>query len=72
MHPSRNGYTAPAALLNDIAHSGEHVSMEVALLSEKVTVTDHFRVRRGLSFKTSLSGKIILVISFNYFNVNKN
>ncbi|KAK2561380.1 Splicing factor 3B subunit 1 [Acropora cervicornis] len=25
MHPSRNGYTAPAALLNDIAHSGEHV-----------------------------------------------
>ena len=51
MHPSRNGYTAPAALLNDIAHSGEHVSMEVALLSKKVAVRDHF----GLSFKASLA-----------------
>lgn len=25
MHPSRNSYTAPAALLNEIAHTAEHV-----------------------------------------------
>lgn len=55
MHPSRNGYTAPAALLNDIAHSGEHVSTEVALLSKKVAVRDHFGVPCGLSFKVSLA-----------------
>lgn len=27
MHPSRNSYTAPTALLNDIAKSAEHVSI---------------------------------------------
>lgn len=32
MHPSRNSYTAPAALLNEIAHTAEHVCISCTLI----------------------------------------
>ena len=78
MHPSRNSYTAPAALLNDIAHSGEHVST-LQKLACIAGVWEQFPVPIGISqvpaplassSECSLHNRCVTTIVLIFFQVD--